>query len=334
MKNSIYAIAMAALFIFGCKQSPTESDPMRVNDPNNPSAAKTGTSDACFDIPTPTMSSATQGDEIGEDTYGVTVCWSYTIPSSCNYYTSTVYYPQGTGKPARHYGYCPTSTLNPLAENNEYEFWGGSQQSIVNSPAYSGHYEVYRSTDGGTTWTKLVDTRDLCYTDDNGGAGFAVGTELVYSVKEKSLEVSTPNECTHHSLMAEGIGITIEDPCDENAFCITIDGEGEVNTESQTLEANNPDNAATYPLEINVANECNDTFSDVAHPVVRVYLNDVLQEQPGGSTTATYQTGNQYHFNLQNPNQGGPYQGTLTFTINGNASTCGSWTFQSQGYGD
>jgi hypothetical protein len=216
MKNSIYSIALAALFIFGCNQSPNESDPMQVNDPNHPNSAKSGgTSDAVFDIPTPTMASATQGEEAIGDNYGVTVCWNYTIPASSDYYLVTRYTPQGTGKPERPQGVVPTASLNPSADNSYYEFWGGSQQTIVSSPSYSGHYEVYRSTDGGTTWTKLTDTESLCYTDDNGGAGFAVGTELVYSVKEKSLEGSSPNQCTHHSLMAEGINITIEDPCTE-----------------------------------------------------------------------------------------------------------------------
>src|SRR5262245_23262912 len=127
MKQSILSIALALFFVFGCNESPNDN-PNRVNDPNHPSAAKTGTSDACFDIPTPSMTSATQGDAIG-DNYAVEVCWTYTVPSSCDYYTVDRYYPQGTGKPLRWQGVCPTATLNPNALNSPYEFWGGSQKT-------------------------------------------------------------------------------------------------------------------------------------------------------------------------------------------------------------
>src|SRR5688572_23224314 len=129
MKNTLKLMALALLFVIGCKQSPTESDPMRVNDPNHPNSAKSGgTSDACFDIPTPINVTAELGDE-NSDGQNVDICWGYQTPAD-SYYTGTDWYPQGAKKPARWRGYVPNSTLNPLAENSPYEFWGGSQRTI------------------------------------------------------------------------------------------------------------------------------------------------------------------------------------------------------------
>jgi hypothetical protein len=216
MKNSIYSIALAALFIFGCNQSPNESDPMQVNDPNHPNSAKSGgTSDACFDIPTPINVTAELGDE-NTDGPNVQICWGY-ITSPDSYYLTDTYTAQGRTTP-RPNGVVPTSTLNPTYV---YQFWGGSQQSIVQSPSYSGHYDVFRSEDGGATWTKIGETRDNCYTD-MGPTGTGIGDgDYMYAVKAKSLEGSSPNQCTHHSLLSEGVEITV-DFCTEDAISDTL----------------------------------------------------------------------------------------------------------------
>ncbi|MDP4219111.1 MAG: hypothetical protein Q8916_02430 [Bacteroidota bacterium] len=209
MKNLFILCAVAfAIASAGCNHDPVSPDASKakVNDPANPSSATTGsTSDACFDIPTPIMGTVTQGDitTVGGNT-SVTVCWSYQTPAN-SYYTGTYYKPQGN-KPNRPYGVVPTDALNKgtgQALHSPYEFWGGSQLTIVTLPSYSGHYDVERSLDGGATWTEIAETKELCYTDNNGGAGFTVGQVVQYRIEEKSNETKSgkqANDCTHHSL--------------------------------------------------------------------------------------------------------------------------------------
>ncbi|HET9135781.1 MAG TPA: hypothetical protein VFO76_04025, partial [Candidatus Kapabacteria bacterium] len=143
--------------------------------------------------------------------YSISVCWTYQTPSD-GYYTSTAWYPQGNNKPAKHFGFVPTSTLNPGAQNSPYEFWGGSQRNLRQTPSYSGHYDLERKIGSGS-WTEITETRSLCYTDNNGGNGFAVGTVVQYRVKEKSLETDGANQSTHHSDYSGTGTVTIVTPC-------------------------------------------------------------------------------------------------------------------------
>src|SRR5690349_8699284 len=130
MKYISFVIALAFIFASGgCNKETSNpvSSSAKQNDPNQPTSATTGsTSDACFDIPTPSMGSITQGTitTVGGNT-SITVCWNYTVPSSTTYYTTAQWYPQGAKKPMRPAGAIPTSTLNPNAANDPHEFWGG-----------------------------------------------------------------------------------------------------------------------------------------------------------------------------------------------------------------
>lgn len=346
MKNSIYLIAVAMLFIFGCQSESPNSSTMRVNDPNFPTDA--GGGDAVFDIPTPSMTGAEQGDAIG-DNYPVQVCWTYTVEDD-DYYTNTVWYPQGN-HPARPYGYVPTATLNPGAENSPYEFWGGSQQTIVvtnngGNPAYSGHYELYRQVDGGS-WEKLLDTRDLCYTDDNDGAGWPIGTVLSYKVKEKSLEGSTPNDVTHHSLESEGITITIEEPCYEieldDTYAININagtgGNGSWNATGTVWTANSSATNQNMNMFYNIyawtntENSC--TGEITSTPIQGGYTGNMYLSRDGGTTwrlSLPWNSIDGFHHNSTYPGGNGSGLGkftagnhTILWSVNGVTAT-GSFT--------
>src|SRR5579862_6668931 len=140
MKKITYLIMLTFLVAIGCNNdSSNPTSTAKAIDPALPNSAATGsTSDAIFDIPNPTIttvSNSTISHVVG--TGSITVCWKYATPAN-SYYTATLYKPQGN-KPNRPYGVVPTATLNPKAVNSPYEFWGGSQRTIVSAPAYSGH---------------------------------------------------------------------------------------------------------------------------------------------------------------------------------------------------
>jgi hypothetical protein len=178
MKNSIYLIALAVFFIFGCNESPNSS-PNRVNDPNHPSTNDGPNS--ITDIPTPEITGHTSGAV--DDEFQVCLEWDSNTPLAEEEY-STV----------------------PNDDNNfghDAEYWGTTQDSIVgpgsgghaNQP-YSGHYEVYR--DG----VHIADVTGNGYCDT-----VAAGT-YTYTIKSKSLEGVQPNSMTHHSEMSEGYEVT------------------------------------------------------------------------------------------------------------------------------
>ncbi len=209
MKHYIYLIAIACFIAVGCSKNNPVAPADAANHMDDPMSAVTGsTSDAIFDIPAPVMGTVvnTTITTVG-GTGNINVNWTYQTPAN-TYYTATYYKPQGANKPNRPYGLVPTS-LNPTtgvtltpALNSPYEFWGGSQKSIVSSPSYTGHYDVERSTDGGATWTEIAETRSTTYTDNNGGAGWHVGDVVSYRIKEKSNEKKSgtqANDATHHS---------------------------------------------------------------------------------------------------------------------------------------
>jgi hypothetical protein len=209
MKHYIYLIAMVAFIAAGCSKNNPVAPTDAANHMSDPTSAKDGgTSDACFDIPAPIMQAPTQTtiSTVGGTT-SITVCWKPATPAA-GYYTGTTYFPQGTGKPARWLGFVPTAALNPTSGvtltpglSDPHAFWGGSQRSIVSKPSYSGHYEGLEKQVNGGSWTAITgDSRDECYTDNNGGAGYHVGDVVSYRVSGvKSLEGSSPNQCTHHA---------------------------------------------------------------------------------------------------------------------------------------
>jgi hypothetical protein len=334
MKN-ITSILMLSLvfFAFGCNQAPSTAptNGAKVNDSKHPTNA--GGGDACFDIPTPAWSGngagVTQGAAIGNN-YAIKVCWTYTVEPDA-YYTQTQYKPQGN-KPYRAYGSVPTAALNPGAVNSPYEFWGGSQNSIVSSPSYSGHYDVsgQYSTDGGTTWVDIgeVETTSLCLTDNNGGNGYPVGTIVHYSVEEKSNEGSSPNDCTHHSQTATSSDFTVTQPCVEvvipNTYAMSSGAaggsNGTWNASGSMWTANNSSTNQNANINFTVK-EWTSTQNSCTHvitstPVTGGYTGPIYLSIDGGTTwrTETYDVLNSsYKSNGNNP--GGNGSGLGKFTL-------------------
>ena len=277
MKNSIYLIALAAFFIFGCNESPNSS-PNRVNDPNHPTANDGPNS--ITDIPTPGITGATTDDGTNSG-YMVCLSWNSNTPGSETYSTP------------------PTDANN---FNHDAEYWGYTQNSIVgpgsngheNQP-YSGHYEVYR--DG----VKIADITGNSYCDDD----LAEGT-YVYTIKSKSLEGVQPNAMTHHSEMSEGFEVTVGG-CEAT---ILVTGTGTINTGNMSLNTNSNKNAANFPLKFKLY--CNGNLVTDGS-VVSIYLNNVQQTQGYSFDGST----NEYHVNLNNPSQGTVASYGLDFYLDG-----------------
>jgi hypothetical protein len=301
MKNSIYSIALAALFLFGCKQSPTESDPMRVNDPNHPTTNDGPNS--ITDIPTPSYN----GNTVSTIDEGYQICLTWV-----------------SNTPAASY------TTNPTDANNfdhDAEYWGTTQNSIVgpgsdenhpNQP-YSGHYEIYR--DG----VKIADVTGNAYCDT-----VSEGGTYTYTVKSKSLEGVQPNAMTHHSLESEGYEVSVG--CE---YVIGVVGTGAVNSDEQILTNSSNKNANNYNLIFQLY-FCDLVTEDAG---IAVYLYNpgynggvakLLQLGGGSYNNGWDPTDDSYHVQIPNPDKGDPSTSSLIFKDGVGGTTLATWTFEIQ----
>jgi hypothetical protein len=325
MKHYIYLIAFVAFIAAGCSKNNPVAPTDAANHGNDPMSAATGsTSDAIFDIPAPIMGTVTNSTiaTVG-GTGSITVCWSYQTPAN-TYYTATLYKPQGN-KPNRPFGFVPTG-LNPTAGviltpalNSPYEFWGGSQKSIVSTPSYTGHYDVERSTDGGATWTEITETRAKCITDNNGGAGWHVGDVVSYRIKEKSNEKKSgtqANDATHHSDYSGTGTITVCGPVtgpDQFDNHCAVSAAGGNGTWSEcTWTSNTCKNALNLNFNIlqhhTIRNTCTDAITQDGDSYN--YTGNMCASIDGGNTwvSATWNT-DHYEVSLANA-------GTGNYTVN------------------
>jgi hypothetical protein len=201
--SAVFAISA---FLFGCSQSSGPADTAQRVTPSSQTSA------SVFDIPCPNISLTCV---VGTSGHDVTIAIDPNAQSNA-YYTTQVWYAQGTS--AALYGAVPTAALNPI---KIYNYWGGSQKTIVQSPAYSGHYEIQRSTDGGTTWTNLPDYTGNSYVD----AGLPDGS-YTYRVKAKSRENRGTTTMTHHSNYCANTTITILTCTDSYSLSVGYNADG------------------------------------------------------------------------------------------------------------
>jgi hypothetical protein len=320
MKNSIYLIALAVFFIFGCNESPNSSPSNRVNDPNFPT--ENDGPNSITDIPTPEYTDATVDDGTSSG-YKICLTWTSNTPGYADGYSS--------------YSTTPTDANN---FDHDAEYWGNTQNSIVgpgsngheNQP-YSGHYEIYR--DG----VKIADVTGNSYCDDNLAAG-----TYVYTIKSKSLEGVQPNAMTHHSELSEGFEVStceeVEiDPIFEiNPILGSGGGNGSWNEAATMWTANSSATNQNMNMFYNVRqinrtqNSCTGVITEVGE---EAWTGDSYLSRDGGTTwrkSLPWEDDDAFHHNGNNPGGNGSGLGkfvtgchTIYWTIDPDLGIMGSF---------
>ena len=293
MKQYIAIIACAFLFaVAGCNQSPTNTAPAsKVNDAKHLSTP----GQSVVDIATPSFNGYTlsAGSVSG---HKVHLTWQSNSPNN-----------------AWTYSQDPTSPTD-LNAGHGWEYWGTGQLTIVTSPHYSGHYEVWRINPDNSE-TDLSDiTGDAC-DDDN----LADGT-YTYYLKAKSQEKDDPNNehsssHEHHSNTSDGYSVTIQS-CVENQIANSYainpvsGGNGSWNSTGTTWTANSSGTHQNTNIMFNIyewtntQNSCTNAIT--ATPVSGGYTGALYLSLDGGTTwrTQIYSTTSSYYQSNGN-NHGG-----------------------------
>jgi len=182
------------------------------------------------------------------------------------------------------------------SESSGGEFWGSTQNSIV---AGSGHTDIFQND------VKIGESTDGTY--DVTGL-----TDGVYNftVQEKSLEGSVPNQNTHHSLVSNTVTLTIG----ECLFYVQrTGGNGTWNNLASTMTFNKM--AATWAMDFQLY-DCDGIVSDGTS--VSATFNSTTYNASYDATTNTY------HINLTNPTHKSAGTWSLQFIVDGNPD--GTWS--------
>jgi hypothetical protein len=315
MKYYISAIACTIVFVLaGCNQSPTNTAPAsKANDAKHLSTP----GQSVVDIATPSFNGSTisAGTTSG---HKVHLTWQSNSPNN-----------------AWTYAQDPTSPTD-LNDGHGWEYWGTEQVSIVTSPHYSGHYEIWRINPDNSQ-TDLSDiTGDAC-DDDN----LADGT-YTYYLKAKSQEKDVDHSSTHehHSATSDGYSVTIQSCVEQqiaNTYAINpvSGGNGSWSTDGSTWTANHSSSNQNANIMFNIyewtntQNSC--THVITATPVSGGYKGTLYLSRDGGTTwrqQSYNSTLGYYQSNGNNPGGNGTglgkfNTGTYTIIYSSTASTAG-----------